>query len=100
MLGPLRDRRGICSTRLLTTTLPSPSVPLPSATRRRCSRCGLPSTKTTVTALAELRNREINYDPSEVHPYDWNFDVHRSLVGRERPGPFVKMRHVASPIPE
>jgi hypothetical protein len=26
--------------------------------------------------------------------------VHRSLVGRERPGPFVKMRHVASPIPE
>ena len=40
-----------------------------------------------VTALAELRNCEINYDPSEVRPPDWNFDVHRSLVGRERPGP-------------
>ena len=40
-----------------------------------------------VTALAELRNREINYDASEVHPTDWNFDVHRSPVGRERPGP-------------
>jgi uncharacterized protein (UPF0548 family) len=40
-----------------------------------------------VTALAELRNREINYDPHEVRPPDWNFDVHRSLVGRERPGP-------------
>ena len=40
-----------------------------------------------VTALAKLRNCEINYDPSEVRPPDWNFDVHRSLVGRERPGP-------------
>lgn len=40
-----------------------------------------------VTALAELRHLEINYDPSEVRPPDWNFDVHRSLVGRERPGP-------------
>jgi len=40
-----------------------------------------------VTALAELRNREVNYDPSEVRPPGWNFDVHRSLVGRERPGP-------------
>ncbi|MGH3937460.1 MAG: DUF1990 family protein [Pseudonocardiaceae bacterium] len=40
-----------------------------------------------VAALAELRNREINYDPSEVRPSDWNFDVHRSPVGRERPGP-------------
>jgi uncharacterized protein (UPF0548 family) len=42
-----------------------------------------------VTALAELRNREINYDPNEVRPPDWNFDVHRSLVGRERAGPPV-----------
>ncbi|MGB8961088.1 MAG: DUF1990 family protein [Pseudonocardiaceae bacterium] len=40
-----------------------------------------------VAALAELRDREINYDPSEVRPPHWNFDVHRSLVGRERPGP-------------
>ncbi len=40
-----------------------------------------------VTALAELRDREINYDPSEVRPPDWHFDVHRSVVGRERPGP-------------
>ena len=40
-----------------------------------------------ITALAELRDREVNYDPSEVHPPDWNFDVHRSLVGREQPGP-------------
>jgi hypothetical protein len=40
-----------------------------------------------VTALAALRNREVNYDPSEVRPPSWNFDVHRSLVGRERPGP-------------
>jgi hypothetical protein len=40
-----------------------------------------------VTALAELRNREINYDPGEVRPPHWNFDVHRSVVGRERPGP-------------
>lgn len=40
-----------------------------------------------VTALAELRNREINYDPGEVRPPDWNFDVHRSVVGREQPGP-------------
>ncbi|MGH4008042.1 MAG: DUF1990 family protein [Pseudonocardiaceae bacterium] len=39
-----------------------------------------------VTALAELHDREINYDPSEVRPPDWNFDVHRSLVGHERPG--------------
>lgn len=39
-----------------------------------------------VTALAELRDREINYDPSEVRPPDWNFDVHRSLVGHELPG--------------
>lgn len=40
-----------------------------------------------VTALAELGDRKINYDPGEVRPPDWNFDVHRSLVGRERPGP-------------
>ncbi|MGQ0717184.1 MAG: DUF1990 family protein [Pseudonocardiales bacterium] len=40
-----------------------------------------------VTALAQLRQREINYDPSEVRPPGWDFDVHRSLVGRERPGP-------------
>ncbi|MDQ3762534.1 MAG: DUF1990 domain-containing protein [Actinomycetota bacterium] len=40
-----------------------------------------------LTALAELRNREINYDPSEVRPPAWKFDVHRSPVGRERPGP-------------
>jgi Domain of unknown function (DUF1990) len=40
-----------------------------------------------VAALADLYDREINYDPSEIHPPDWNFDVHRSLVGRERPGP-------------
>ena len=40
-----------------------------------------------VTALAGLRTREINYDPGEVSPADWHFDVHRSLVGRERPGP-------------
>lgn len=40
-----------------------------------------------VTALAELRNRGINYAPSEVRPPEWNFDVHRSLVGHERPGP-------------
>ncbi|MDQ4031694.1 MAG: DUF1990 domain-containing protein [Actinomycetota bacterium] len=40
-----------------------------------------------VAALAELRDREVNYDPSEIRPPDWNFDVHRSVVGRERPGP-------------
>jgi uncharacterized protein (UPF0548 family) len=40
-----------------------------------------------VGALAELRDREINYNPSEVRPPDWNFDVHRSPVGCERPGP-------------
>jgi Domain of unknown function (DUF1990) len=40
-------------------------------------------------ALAELRNRPINYDPCEIRPPEWNFDVHRSLVGRERPGPPV-----------
>jgi uncharacterized protein (UPF0548 family) len=40
-----------------------------------------------VTALAKLRDREVNYDPSEVRPPEWNFDVHRSVVGRERPGP-------------
>ncbi len=40
-----------------------------------------------VAALAALRDRGINYDPSEVRPPDWNFDVHRSVVGRERPGP-------------
>lgn len=40
-----------------------------------------------VAALAELRDRSVNYDPSEVRPPDWNFDAHRSLVGRERPGP-------------
>jgi uncharacterized protein (UPF0548 family) len=42
-----------------------------------------------VTALAELRDREINYDPREVRPPDWNFDVHRSVVGVEQPGPPV-----------
>lgn len=40
-----------------------------------------------VTAIAELRNYEINYDPSEVRPPHWNFDVHRRPLGRERPGP-------------
>ncbi|MDQ4009663.1 MAG: DUF1990 domain-containing protein [Actinomycetota bacterium] len=40
-----------------------------------------------VAVLADLRDRSINYDPSEVRLPDWNFDVHRSLVGRERPGP-------------
>ncbi|MGH3912723.1 MAG: DUF1990 family protein [Pseudonocardiaceae bacterium] len=38
-------------------------------------------------ALAGLRNRKINYDPGEVRPPAWNFDVHRSLVGCEQPGP-------------
>jgi uncharacterized protein (UPF0548 family) len=41
----------------------------------------------SVAALAELRTRKINYDPSEVGPPGWNFDVHRSVVGHERPGP-------------
>jgi uncharacterized protein (UPF0548 family) len=42
-----------------------------------------------VTALTELRHCQVNYDPSEVRPPDWHFDVHRSLVGRECPGPPV-----------
>jgi len=39
-----------------------------------------------VAALGELRHRKINYDPGEVSPPSWNFDVHRSLIGYERPG--------------
>jgi uncharacterized protein (UPF0548 family) len=42
-----------------------------------------------LSALAELNTREINYDPSEVRPPSWAFDVHRSLVGHEQPGPPV-----------
>jgi uncharacterized protein (UPF0548 family) len=42
-----------------------------------------------VTALAGLRNRGINYDPGEVRPPEWNFDVHRSVIGSEQPGPPV-----------
>lgn len=38
-------------------------------------------------ALVRLSDRKINYDPGEVRPPAWNFDVHRSLVGREQPGP-------------
>lgn len=40
-----------------------------------------------VSALARLRDRKINYDPSQVGPPDWNVDVHRYSLGRERPGP-------------
>lgn len=40
-----------------------------------------------VAALDELRERPINYDPDEVSRPDWNFDVHRQPLGRERPGP-------------
>lgn len=42
-----------------------------------------------VAVLADLRNREINYDSSEVRASEWRFDVHRSPIGRERPGPPV-----------
>jgi Domain of unknown function (DUF1990) len=42
-----------------------------------------------LSALAELRTRQINYDPGEVRPPEWIFDVYRSLVGYERPGPPV-----------
>lgn len=40
-----------------------------------------------VTALADLRDRDINYDPAEVGPPGWKFDVHRHPLGIEPPGP-------------
>ncbi|MGH3593701.1 MAG: DUF1990 family protein, partial [Pseudonocardiaceae bacterium] len=37
-------------------------------------------------ALEDLRDRPVNYDPAEVRPPEWRFDVHRHPIGRERPG--------------
>lgn len=38
-------------------------------------------------ALEDLRDRPVNYDPAEVRPPQWRFDVHRHPIARERPGP-------------
>jgi uncharacterized protein (UPF0548 family) len=38
-------------------------------------------------ALRALRERPLNYDPSEVRVPEWTFDVHRHHLGREAPGP-------------
>jgi uncharacterized protein DUF1990 len=38
-------------------------------------------------ALEGLRGRPVNYDPAEVRPPQWRFDVHRHPIARERTGP-------------
>ncbi|MFC6091044.1 DUF1990 family protein [Saccharothrix lopnurensis] len=37
--------------------------------------------------LRDLRGRGLNYDPAEVGPRDWVFDVHRRSLGHEGAGP-------------
>ncbi|WP_306747733.1 DUF1990 family protein [Saccharothrix yanglingensis] len=40
-----------------------------------------------VAALRSLRGRELNYEPAEVGPDGWVFDVHRRVLGHEAAGP-------------
>jgi hypothetical protein len=39
------------------------------------------------SVLAGLRGRGLNYDRDEVRRPEWNLDVHRAVIGDERPGP-------------
>ncbi|MFD0203319.1 MULTISPECIES: DUF1990 family protein [Saccharothrix] len=48
----------------------------------------MPSGRVEVASLLRsLRERTLNYDPAEVQPNGWTFDVHRHELGREAAGP-------------
>ncbi|MBA8825000.1 hypothetical protein FHX42_002347 [Saccharopolyspora lacisalsi] len=41
----------------------------------------------TERLLNDLHDRDVNYRPDEVDARQWNFDIHRVALPRERPGP-------------
>lgn len=49
-------------------------------------RSRLPGTADYAPLLRTLRQRSINYDPQQVRPQEWNFDVRRHTVAWENPG--------------
>jgi len=51
------------------------------------SRWPRPGRADPAAALAALRGRAVNYDRAEVRRPQWNFDVHRCVIGVEPPGP-------------
>ncbi|MEV6227964.1 DUF1990 family protein [Saccharopolyspora shandongensis] len=40
-----------------------------------------------VSALGNLRHRQVNFTAEQVQPPEWHFDTYRQYLARERPGP-------------